>query len=125
MEDPLEKLGVAAEDLVESFSLASGPGGQHVNKVSTAVSLRHIPTNTVVHVQDHRSQAKNRLLARARLAERLIAQVEAARQARRDTQEKARRRNRKRPYGVQKEMVKKKRQRGQVKALRRQPGRED
>ena len=55
-------------DLEETFARSSGPGGQHVNKVSSSVTLRHCPTGISVTVQDSRSQAANRRLARERLA---------------------------------------------------------
>ena len=72
------------EDIREDVFRASGAGGQHVNKTSSAIRLTHLPTNTVVQCQNERSQHKNRATAikmlRARLA-RIEAEKREAEQA--------------------------------------------
>jgi len=114
----LARLGLRAEDLEESFARSSGPGGQHVNKVSTAVTLRHAPSGVAVTVQDSRSQAMNRQIAR----DRLLATLEEARRTEkaelRAASEKIRRQNRPRPRGVKRRMLDNKKKRGAVKKLR-------
>ncbi|XHR27925.1 MAG: peptide chain release factor-like protein [Chthoniobacteraceae bacterium] len=114
----LARLGLRVEDIEESFARSSGPGGQNVNKVSTSVTLRHGPSGVSVTVQDSRSQAMNRQLARQRLIETLEEQQRECQARARSEREKTRRRNRPRPKGVKRRMVDSKKKRGAVKKLR-------
>jgi peptide chain release factor len=67
----MAELGIREEDLEETFLRSSGAGGQHVNKASTCVRLRHRPTGIEVKCMRERSQSVNRFLARRELAERV------------------------------------------------------
>ncbi|KAI2485521.1 RF-1 domain containing protein [Pyrenophora tritici-repentis] len=58
-------------DLIENFLKGSGPGGQKINKTSSAVQLKHIPTGIVVKYQDTRSREINRKMARRILQDRI------------------------------------------------------
>ncbi|KAH0543375.1 hypothetical protein FGG08_002331 [Glutinoglossum americanum] len=62
---------VSEESIEESFLKGSGPGGQKINKTSSAVQLKHIPTGLVVKSQATRSRTQNRKIARNLLAEKL------------------------------------------------------
>jgi len=68
------------EDVREDTMRASGAGGQHVNKTSSAIRLTHIPTNTVVYCQMERSQHKNRAMAWKMLRAKMIRAEEEKRE---------------------------------------------
>ncbi len=112
------RLHLDPADFDESFARSSGPGGQHVNKVSTAVTLRHRPSGAAVTVQDSRSQAANREIARERLLDQIEQGRRAARQEKIDAREKLRRQNAPRPRGVKRRMVEGKRRRAETKQRR-------
>lgn len=67
----MAELKVREEDLEESFVRSSGNGGQHVNKTSSCVQLKHKPTGFSVTCMRERSQSVNRFLARRELLERI------------------------------------------------------
>jgi peptide chain release factor len=66
-----EKLTWKEEELVFQSIRSSGAGGQHVNKVSSAIRCTHPPTRTMVFVQESRSQLQNKKIARERISEKL------------------------------------------------------
>lgn len=71
LKEKMAELKVREEDLEERFVRSSGSGGQHVNKTSTCVQLRHLPSGVSVAVSKDRSQSVNRFLARRELLEKL------------------------------------------------------
>jgi protein subunit release factor B len=69
----MELLGVGEQDLEERFIHASGRGGQHVNKSSSCVYLKHLPSGIEVKCMETRSQSLNRFMARRYLLEKVEA----------------------------------------------------
>jgi protein subunit release factor B len=67
----MENLGIFEKDIVEKFIRSSGKGGQKVNKASTCVYLKHLPTKIEVKCQEERYQALNRYLARRILTDKI------------------------------------------------------
>ena len=114
----MKELGVRESEFEEIFARSGGPGGQNVNKVSTAVTLRHLPSGLRVTVQDSRSQALNRKLARERLLEAIERRREEERAVERSRREKIRRQRSPRPRALKKRILEGKRRRSKLKKLR-------
>ena len=71
LKERMETLGIHEKDIEEKFVRTSGRGGQKVNKTSTSVYLKHIPTGVEVKCMKERSQPLNRFLARRELVEKI------------------------------------------------------
>jgi len=71
LQERMEALGIHEKDIEERFVRSSGRGGQKVNKTSTCVYLRHIPTGFEIKCMKERSQSLNRFLARRELVMRM------------------------------------------------------
>jgi protein subunit release factor B len=110
--------GIREEDLEERFILGSGAGGQKINKTSSAVSLRHVPSGLFVKIQASRSREVNRWMARRTLAERLLAQISGVQTARQQEAEKIRRQKRRKSRRQRARMVADKRHQSAIKAGR-------
>jgi len=79
---------IAPDDVVEHVSRSSGPGGQNVNKISSAIKLEHIPTGITVSMQEEQSQHKNRAKAWRVLRSRVYEYHQRKKRAERDSQRK-------------------------------------
>lgn len=121
----MAQLGIHDEDLLEKFIRGSGHGGQKINKTSSCVYLKHLPTGLEVKCQQHRSQTMNRYLARGELCDRLEKIAQTKKAASQHAREKLRRQKRRQSQRQRKKTVGLKRQHGQKKSLRKPPGRDD
>ena len=112
------KLGIREGDLVEKFIRSSGKGGQKVNKASTCVYLRHMPTGIEVKCQQERSQALNRFLARRILTNKIETLILGRQSEERKRIEKIRRQKRRRSRRAKEKMLEAKRRRAEKKKMR-------
>jgi protein subunit release factor B len=71
LKEKMKTLGIHEKDIEEKFVRSSGKGGQKVNKTSTCVYLKHVPTDIEVKCMKDRSQSINRFLARRELVKRI------------------------------------------------------
>ena len=118
IEKKMSRLGIRENDLEEHFVRAQGPGGQNVNKTSTCVYLKHLPTGIEVKCQQERSQIQNRYRARQILVRKIEALMRAKEQAEIQRIEKIKRQTRKKPERVKVRMREQKRLRSRMKSLR-------
>ncbi len=71
----MESLSIFEDDIEEKFIKSSGKGGQNVNKNSTCVQLKHLPSGVIVKYQKERTQNLNRFFARRALIQKIDEQV--------------------------------------------------
>lgn len=115
----MEALKVYEKDITEKFIRSSGKGGQKVNKSSSRVYLKHIPTGIEVKCQKEREQALNRFHARRILVERIEEIIKGRESAKRQRIEKIRRQKRKRSKRAKEKMLRNKKIQSEKKQLRR------
>lgn len=124
LENRLRERGIRKEDVIEKFLRSSGAGGQNVNKVSTAVYLKHLPTGIEVKMQKGRSQALNRFLAWRLLSDKIESRVLGEKSRQQKAIEKIRRQKRKRSRRAKEKMLGEKKRHSQIKQQRRVSPRE-
>lgn len=110
--------GINERDIFESFVRSSGKGGQKVNKTSSCVYLKHLPTGIEVKCQNDRCQSVNRFLARRVLVEKIEEKILGAQSRRQQEIEKIRRQKRKRSKRSKEKMLEQKRIVSEKKELR-------
>lgn len=119
--DRMQKLGIQESDLVEKFILGSGSGGQKINKTSSCVYLKHVPTGIEVKCQSTRSRELNRLYARRELCEKLEERLFKEKSNKQQEFEKIRRQKRRRSRKAKEKMLAGKKIKSEKKQLRRPP----
>ena len=119
--EKMRKLGIREEDILEKFVRSSGRGGQKVNKTSTCVYLKHLPTGVEVKMQRERSQALNRFLARRLLADKIERIILKKRSEEEQRRAKIRRQKRRRSRRAKEKMLADKKKRSIKKVMRARP----
>jgi len=119
LENRMKKYGIRKADVIERFVRSSGAGGQNVNKVSTAVYLKHLPTGIEVKMQKERSQSLNRFLAWRLLLEKIESRIMGEKSKRQKEIEKIRRQKRKRSRRAKEKMLRAKKIQSEKKQQRK------
>jgi len=114
----MDALNIREEDIEESFVRSGGKGGQNVNKTSTCVYLKHLPTGIEVKCQEERSQSLNRYRARIILVKKVDELIKGKKSEEQQRIEKIRRQKRKRSRRAKEKMLAEKRITSEKKKLR-------
>jgi protein subunit release factor B len=109
LDKKFEKYRISKSDIEEKFIHSSGKGGQNVNKVSTAVYLKHCPTEIEVKYHRERTQGLNRFFARRLLAEKIEERVLGRMSEKQQKMKKIRRQKRKRSKRAKEKILEEKR----------------
>jgi protein subunit release factor B len=114
----MKALNIYESDLFEKFILGSGTGGQKINKTSSCVFLKHIPSGIHIKCQVTRSREYNRYLAITAICDRLEEKAAAEIQEKIQLREKIRRQNKKRSFSGQMKVMEEKKRRSANKKFR-------
>jgi protein subunit release factor B len=116
--EKMRRFHIDPADIRESFIRSRGPGGMNVNKTSTCVYLKHLPSGIEVKCQNERSQAQNRFLARQILIHKIEQKALQEAAERRRLAEKLRRQKRRRSFAQKRRILEDKRRHSMKKHLR-------
>ena len=116
--EKMRKFGIKESDITEKFVRSGGHGGQHLNKTSTCVYLKHIPTDIAVKCEISRNQSVNRFLARRLLVNKIEEKIMGAKSEERQRIEKIRRQKRKRSKRAKEKILRLKKNYFEKKQLR-------
>lgn len=115
----MKKLEINDSDLIEKFILGSGSGGQKVNKTSSCVYLKHVPTGIEVKCQRDRSREMNRYFARRELCEKIAHKVHQVKTKKQKEMEKIRQQKKRRSRRLKQKILEDKRKHSETKSFRR------
>jgi protein subunit release factor B len=121
----MEEIGISEADLLEKFIQGSGAGGQKINKTSSCVFLKHLPSGITIKCQLDRSREMNRFLARRELCDQLDTIRLGKDSAKTQAMEKLRRQKRRRSRRSKQRSIADKRTLSAKKSLRKEPGSND
>lgn len=117
----MDSLHLQESDIEEKFILGSGSGGQKINKTSSCVYLKHLPSGLEVKCQRSRSRDLNRLYARRDLCDKIEEGLFQEKSRKRQAIEKLRRQKRKRSKRAQEKVLAAKKKQGAKKEWRKPP----
>lgn len=119
LSEKMNSLSIFEKDILEKFVRSPGKGGQNVNKVSSCVYLKHLPTGIAVKCSQERSQALNRFLARRILVNKIESLLRKRECAEKERIYKIKKENLKRSKRAKEKMLREKHIRAGKKALRK------
>ncbi len=116
--DMMKNLQIHEKDIRESFIRSGGRGGQNVNKTSTCVYLKHLPTRIEIKCQKGRTQSINRYYARLSLCNKIESLIKGKKSQEQQRAEKIKRQKRKRSKRAKEKILKEKSLLSEKKKLR-------
>ena len=121
LEERMLGLGIQESEIFEKFILGSGKGGQKMNKTSSCVYLKHLPTGTEVKSQVTRSREENRFFARRVLCDKIEEQIYKRESTKQKLDAKIKRQKQRRTRKQKEKILRDKKANSAKKALRQPP----